>query len=108
MAAVRAIDDLLATPLLLCSLWRLSTSSNATTGTMKGMRAPREPNKHSRKRRDKDVLEHSKQLDADRPSRTHEQDTKQFSTDFRLPYSRVSNAPRESTKTKTQLQTRSD
>ena len=54
----------------------------------------------SRKRRDEDVLEHSKQLDVDRPPRTYEQDKKQFSTDFRLPYSRVSNAPRKSTKKK--------
>ena len=47
MAAVRVIDDLFATPLLqLCSLWRVSTSSNATTATMKGMRAPRVPNEH--------------------------------------------------------------
>ena len=47
MAAVRVIDDLFATPLLqqlLCSLWRLSTKSNATTATMKRMRAPRAPN----------------------------------------------------------------
>ena len=44
----------------------------------------------SRKRRDEDVLEHSKQLNADRPPKTREQDTKQFSTDYRLPYSRVS------------------
>ena len=47
------------------------------------------------------MFERSKQLDADRPPRTREQDKKQFSTDFRLPYSRVSNAPRKSTKTKT-------
>ena len=62
----------------------------------------------SRKRRDEDVREHSKQLDVDRPPRTYEQDKKQFSTDFRLPYSRVSNAPRKSTKTKQKLQFRSD
>ena len=30
--------------LLLCSLWRFSTKSNATTATMKRMRAPRAPN----------------------------------------------------------------
>ena len=47
MAAERAIDDLFSTPLLLlCSLWRLSTSSNATTATIKGMRALRAPNEH--------------------------------------------------------------
>ena len=47
MAAVRVIDDLFATPLLLlCSFWRLSTSPNAKTMTMKGMRAPRAPNEH--------------------------------------------------------------
>ena len=45
MAAVRVIYDLFTTPLLLlCSLWRLSTKSNATTATMKRMRAPRAPN----------------------------------------------------------------
>ena len=47
MAAVRVIDDLYATPLLLlllCSLWRLSTKPNATTATMKLMRASRAPN----------------------------------------------------------------
>ena len=32
-----------------------------------------------------------------RPSRTREQDTKQFQIDVRLPYSLVSNAPRKST-----------
>ena len=42
------------------------------------------------------MLEHSKQLDADRPPGSREQDRtkKQFSTDFRLPYSRASNAPK--------------
>ena len=45
------------------------------------------------------MLQHCKQLDADRPPRTREQDTKQFSADFCLAYSRVSNAPRKSTKT---------
>ena len=49
MAAGRVIDDLFATPLLLlllllCSLWRLSTKSNATTATMKRMLALRAPN----------------------------------------------------------------
>ena len=45
MAAVRVIYDLFATPLLLlCSLWRLSTKSNATTATIKWVRAPRAPN----------------------------------------------------------------
>ena len=46
--AVRVIDDLFASPLLqhllLCSIWRLSTKSNATTATMKRMSAPRAPN----------------------------------------------------------------
>ena len=41
------------------------------------------------------MLEHSKQLDADRPPRTREQDTKRFSTDFRLPYSRVLKRPQK-------------
>ena len=48
MAAVRVIDDLFTTPLLLlCSLWRLSKRSNATTATMKWMRASRAPNEHT-------------------------------------------------------------
>ena len=51
----------------------------------------------SRKRRDEDVLEHSKQLNADRPPKTREQDTKQFSTDYRLPYARVSTHSRSAT-----------
>ena len=49
----------------------------------------------SPERRDIDVLEHSKQLNAD-PLGPAEQ--KQFSTDFRLPCSRVSNASRKGTK----------
>ena len=54
------------------------------------------------KTRQRRVLEHSKQLDADRPPRAREQDAeKQFSTEFRLPYSRLSNALMKSTKTKT-------
>ena len=68
MAAVRVIDNLFATPLLLllCSLWRLSTKSNATTATMKRMRAPRAPNESfARGEKREDVLEHSKQLNAD-------------------------------------------
>ena len=61
--------------------------------------------KLAEKARQRRVLEHSRQLDADRPptiepaSRTRTKE--QFSTEFRLPYSRVSNAPRKSTKTKT-------
>ena len=53
MAAVHAIDNLFATPLLLllllqllCLLWRLSTKSNTTTATMKRMKAPCAPNEH--------------------------------------------------------------
>ena len=82
MAAVRVVDDLFATPLLqqllLPSLWRLSTKSNATTATMKHEGSPcAKRTLCSRKRRDEDVLEHSKQLIADRL--THdEQNTKQF------------------------------
>ena len=48
MAAKRVIDDFFATPLLLllllCSLWRLSTKSDATTATMKRIRTPPAPN----------------------------------------------------------------
>ena len=47
MAAVRDIDYLFATPLLLlCSLWRLSTKFKSTTATMKRTRAPHAPNEH--------------------------------------------------------------
>ena len=54
------------------------------------------------KARQRRVLEHSKQLGADRPPRTRELDSKkQFSTDFRLPYSHGSKASINSTKTKT-------
>ena len=52
------------------------------------------------KARQRRALELSEQLDAERSPRSREQDTKQFSTGFCLPDSRVSNAPRKSTKTK--------
>ena len=46
------------------------------------------------------MLEYRKHQDVDRPRRIREQGTKQFLIDFRLPDSRVSNAPRKSAKTK--------
>ena len=71
MAAVRVIDDLFATSLLLlllCSLWWVSTAFNVTTATMNEADEGSPCAKRmlcSRKRRDEDVLEHSKQLNAD-------------------------------------------
>ena len=68
MAAVRVIDDLFATPLLLrCALWRLQTKSNAATATMTQMRLPVRPTNAllAEKARRGPVLEHSKQLNAD-------------------------------------------
>ena len=60
--------------------------------------------KLAEKARQRRVLEHSKQLGADRPPRTRELDSKkQFSTDFRLPYSHGSKASINSTKTKTTI-----
>ena len=116
VAAVRVIDDLFfSTPLLplllllLCSLWRLSTKSNATVTTMKRMRAPRAPNERFARGKGRTKTCALAQQAAQRiPPTTRELATKRFSTDFRLPHSRVSNAPRKSTKTKQKLQTRSD
>ena len=94
-----------------CWCARVGDSSNATTAIDEaGEGSPRTKRTLcSRKSRDKDVrLNTASSWMHTRHPRTREQDTKQFSTDFRLPYSRVSNASRKSTKTNTKPQTRSD
>ena len=112
MAAVRVIDDVFATPLLkhLLLSCALFGDSNATTATMKRMRASRAPKERFARGKGATKTCLNTASSSLQTSRTHEQDTMQFGTGFRLPYSRVSNAPRKSVqvKKKQKLQTRSD
>ena len=114
MAAVRVIDYLFAPPLLqqscCCPVLTLATLEvqrhNRDDEEDEGLPCAKRTlcsRKKARRRRAR-----AQQAARCRPSRTREQDTKQLLTDFRLPFSRVSNAPRKSTKTKEKLQTRSD
>ena len=105
MAAVGVIDDICATPLLLlCSLWRLSTSPNATTATMKGMRAlsaRQTSTLLAEKARQRRVLEHCKQLDANRPPRTREHDISSFELTFACPTPAYQTPPERAQKLQT-------
>ena len=115
MAAVHVIDDFFATPLL--QQLAAAVRSLATLDEEQRYNRDDEAGEGfacakrtlcSRKRRDEDVYLSTQQAAQRRPPTTREQAMKQFSTDFRLPYFRVSNAPRKSTETNQNLQTRSD
>ena len=103
--ALRAIDDLFASTAAaaVLALARLSTKPSATTEPMNRRRTLRAPNerfargKGARKRR---VWLSTAAEGCTSPiNRTREQDTKQVSINFRLPYDPlVLNAPRKSTK----------
>ena len=103
MAAVRVSDGLFATPLLLlCSLWRLSAKSKATTATMKRMTAPRTPNEHlwSRKRRDEDASLSTASGSIQIPSDQRAGHEEPFQLTFTCPTSTEKNAPERALKTK--------